>query len=821
MKIAALYPWGHLKGERQAGASQRFGLMLDHLAAQGAEIRVLTPGGWHDFEKAGITYLSLKSSPRDKRRLAIAHACFRLFTLVATLGRVGSDDFMLWYHLEWRLRSSFQPRLKDVIQWADVVMVEYTFWAGAADRYRRPGTPLIVSNYDVLSHQVRPRLLRALTEAIERGGLRRADKAICVSADDQRVFRSWGVETEVIPHAADLAAAYQRSAVPDSGGLDQRKICLFVGSNFEANIRAVDAIRRVAQVTRERYGPEFCEFIVVGGCALPERSINFEALGIVGRERLDELYRIAAVVVVPLPFGTGSSVKTIEAMAYGRAVLGTTVAFRGYPTKSGIDCEIEDNLETYPERLAELLTDDTRRQAIERNARAFAQRYDYHEVNQRYVGLIEAAVRDAAPVGRVAAAQTSTAQPAPLRGLETTTCRVCDSQDLRRVLDLGEQPWCNNFLREDQLGREPRYPLRLVRCDACGTAQLDYTVPKEVMFTDHTYLSGTTRTLSEHFLDVAIDVDGRFLGDVKGKSVLDIGSNDGTQLKHYKRLGYDVLGVEPAAKPSELARRDGIATVQKFFNRETARGLDRKFHVVNAAGVFFHLEELHSVTEGIKEVLRQDGVFVIQFLYMKSILENVAFDQIYHEHLLYYTLRTIDVLLKRHGLELFDAYLSPIHGGSVMGFATHTGGRAPTPRLQELRQREEAEGTNELTTYTAFAGRIARMKSETLNRLWTAKAQGKRIYGYGAPAKGNTLLNYFRIGTEVLDYLVEKNPLRRGLYSPGMHIPIVLENELRTHPNMYYVLAWNFRDEILQRNRRIIELGVEFYFPVIPKALTT
>jgi len=395
-------------------------------------------------------------------------------------------------------------------------------------------------------------------------------------------------------------------------------------------------------------------------------------------------------------------------------------------------------------------------------------------------------------------------------------CRICDSANLELAIDLGFQPWCNHFLRKEEIGKEPFYPLRVVYCHDCTAVQLDYTVPKEVMFSDHTYLSGMTRSLSEHFRAVAEEVDSRFFSSTKGKCVLDIGSNDGTQLKHFKALGYEVLGVESAKTPARIANEAGIPTINEFFNLDLSRRLGRKFHVINAAGVFFHLEELHPVTEGIRETLREDGVFVVQFLYMKRIVENCAFDQIYHEHLLYYNLQTIEVLLNRHGLAMFDAYLSPIHGGSMIGFVTHKGKRRPSARLQALRQAEQDKKSNEFSTYVEFARRIGQMKEENLAYLDNAKHQGKRIFGFGAPAKGNTLLNYFGIGTQYLDCLVEINELRRGLYSPGMHIPIVLETELQGLPDIYYVLAWNFKKEILAKNRHLLEKGVEFYFPVDP-----
>jgi len=396
-------------------------------------------------------------------------------------------------------------------------------------------------------------------------------------------------------------------------------------------------------------------------------------------------------------------------------------------------------------------------------------------------------------------------------------CRVCDSTNLELAIDLGQQPWCNHFLRKEDVGSEPYYPLRVVYCHDCCTTQLDYTVAKEVMFGNHTYLSGVTKSLSDHFKSIAIEVDQRFFCNTPGKTVLDIGSNDGTQLTHFKALGYDVLGIESSRTTARIANEAGIETVNEFFNFDLACRLRRKFQVINAAGVFFHLEELHSVTDGIREALNDDGVFVIQFLYMKRIVENLAFDQIYHEHLLYYNLQTIEVLLNRHGLAMFDAYLAPIHGGSMIGFVTHAGKQEPSARLQVLRQAELDNQSNDFEIYLAFAERIKQMKVENLAYLNAAKRQGKRIFGMGAPVKGNTMLNYFGVGTQYLDCLVEKNELRRGLYSPGMHIPILIEKELPEPPDIYYVLAWNFKKEILANNGDLIKRGVEFYFPVNPK----
>ena len=398
-------------------------------------------------------------------------------------------------------------------------------------------------------------------------------------------------------------------------------------------------------------------------------------------------------------------------------------------------------------------------------------------------------------------------------------CRVCDSQDLDLAVDLHDQPWCNNFLRKNEVGTEPFYPLRVVFCHHCHMPQLDFTVSKEVMFGNHTYLSGVTRTLNDHFKKVATDVDESFFRNHSHKRVLDIGSNDGTQLKHYQRLGYEVLGIESSKGTAEIANKVGVETLQEFVSGKLLSQLPQKFQVINAAGVFFHLEELHSITDGIRLALESDGVFVVQFLYMKRIVENRAFDQIYHEHLLYYNLETIETLLNMHGLSMFDAYLSPIHGGSIVGYVGPVGRDMPSQRLQSLRQEEAQRQSNEFSTYKKFYEQIKIMKAYNREFLERAKGQGKTIYGFGAPVKGNTLLNYFEVGPELLDCLVEKNELRRDLYSPGRHIPIAIERELESLPDIYYVLAWNFKEEILVNNRHLMDQGVEFYFPIDPSPI--
>jgi SAM-dependent methyltransferase len=336
------------------------------------------------------------------------------------------------------------------------------------------------------------------------------------------------------------------------------------------------------------------------------------------------------------------------------------------------------------------------------------------------------------------------------------------------------------------------------------------------MFSNHTYISGSTATLRNHFKETAGIIDGLLLAESTSRTCLDIGSNDGSQLLQYQNLGYNVLGVESSDNVAQIARDTGVPTVTDYFNLQCAQTIDRQFHVINASGIFFHLEELHSAAEGVRLCLRKDGLFVVQFLYMKKIVENLAFDQIYHEHLLYYTIKTITTLLNLHGLEPVDAYLSPIHGGSVILMASLKGVRSPSERLLNLIEEEKRAKTNELDFYADFAVNTNQLRTRILEFLDRTRSADKRVYGMGAPVKGNTLLNYCKIGTDYLDLLAEINPLRKGLISPGMHIPILMEDEIDVQPQVYFVLAWNFKNEILAKYRDLILKGIEFYFPINP-----
>jgi SAM-dependent methyltransferase len=393
-------------------------------------------------------------------------------------------------------------------------------------------------------------------------------------------------------------------------------------------------------------------------------------------------------------------------------------------------------------------------------------------------------------------------------------CRVCESSNVVKVLDLGRQPWCNNFLKKKEIGKEKKYPLILMYCNACSLAQLNHTVKKEVMFSDHTYLSGITKTLSDHFKGISIDLNKRFNKDNNNKSILDIGSNDGTFLKHFKKINWTILGIESSKKISKIANKNKIKTINKFFNFNLAKKINKKFDFINASGIFFHLEELHSFTKGVKLLLKADGIFIVQFLYMKSIVQNTAFDQIYHEHLLYYNLLTLQNLLNKYDLEIFDCKLEAVHGGQMNAYISHKNERKKSNRFMSALEKEIKSGCNKIEFYRKFKQKVEKLKSENIKFLKNAKKNKKVIFGIGAPAKGNTLLNYFDLNSNTISKLLEKNQMRKNLFAPGSHIPIVMENEEKNLPDIYYVLAWNFKKEILNNFKKRGISRSKFYFPI-------
>ena len=395
-------------------------------------------------------------------------------------------------------------------------------------------------------------------------------------------------------------------------------------------------------------------------------------------------------------------------------------------------------------------------------------------------------------------------------------CRSCGGDKVRIFLDLGDQPHCNRLLDpKGDVKAEKRYPLRAGFCEDCTLVQIDATIPKEDMFIDFPYVTGTTKTLVQHFNAAAERLAQTYKLSAQD-CVVDIGSNDGTWLRGFQKHGIRVLGVEPAPDIVALAITAGVPTLQRFFNEETAALIKTNAgsaKLITAAGVFFHLEELHSVTRGIKNLLAPDGIFVVQAIDLVGMVKNLAFDQIYHEHLCYYTLRSLQGLLARHGLEVVDYRNLPIHGGSMEVHCAHQGTRAVTDAVKQRLANEDAEGFGRYETYVTFAARVWDRKKELLAILEDYKRQGKVVHAFGAPAKGATLVNSFKIGRDLVAAAVERNPLKFGKLFPGAHFPI-LDEEKTPKADAYLMLAWNFLDEFLERERPYLEKGGAFILPV-------
>ena len=397
-------------------------------------------------------------------------------------------------------------------------------------------------------------------------------------------------------------------------------------------------------------------------------------------------------------------------------------------------------------------------------------------------------------------------------------CRCCGDRAVELVIDLTDQPHCNRLVRPDApADAEPRFPLRVGFCRVCTMVQIDHTIPKESMFSDYPYVSGTTKTLPAHFADTS-----RRIADAYGLGpkdlVVDIGSNDGTWLKQYAPFGCRVLGVEAAGNVADLAKAAGVPTWDRFFNETCANDIITEHgpaKIVTAAGVFFHLEELHSVVRGIEKLLTDDGVFVVQAIYLGGMVENTAFDQVYHEHLCYYTLRSLSELLERHGLEVFEATLVPIHGGTIEAHVARKGRRPIGGSVRAMQADEIRKGFGDTATYRNLAKAVLGLQEKLVGLLEAYRAAGKSVWAYGAPAKGATLLNSFGIGPTLVQKAVERNPMKVGLAIPGVRIPIA-EERAEEVPNAYLVLAWNFIDEFLKNPANIAFMrdGGEFIVPV-------
>lgn len=394
-------------------------------------------------------------------------------------------------------------------------------------------------------------------------------------------------------------------------------------------------------------------------------------------------------------------------------------------------------------------------------------------------------------------------------------CRICGGRDLVKVLDLGVMPPANAFLTRDELKKpEERFPLAVYFCNTCSLVQLLDVVDPEILFRDYDYLTSASKPLVDHFVASAAALRARFISSQNDFAV-EIGGNDGVLLgaivPHAR-----VLSVDPAANVATLAAARGVETLNDFFTSALAgrivaeRGVAQ---LVLANNVMAHIDNVADVFRGVHALLADTGAFVFEAHWVGNLINGGGFDQIYHEHLCYYSLTALMAAAKRAGLTIFDVELIPIHGASLRVYMGKT--QKATPRVRAFLAREKRLGLRRAATFARF-GRAVKESRATLKMLLASLTKkGKTIAGYGAPAKGNTLLNYYRIAPNLVRFITDTTPMKQGRYTPGTHIPVVAPEELSQRaPDYLLLLAWNYADAIIKKEKAFRDRGGKFIIPV-------
>jgi SAM-dependent methyltransferase len=398
--------------------------------------------------------------------------------------------------------------------------------------------------------------------------------------------------------------------------------------------------------------------------------------------------------------------------------------------------------------------------------------------------------------------------------MTTATCRFCGTPLETVFVDLGMSPLANSYVSPERANAmEPFYPLRALVCESCLLVQLEEFEAPEAIFSDYAYFSSYSTSWLEHSRRYVDQMTERWdLGT--DSHVVELASNDGYLLQYFIERGVPVLGVEPAANVASAAVKKGVPTVVEFFGVQTARALaeTRRADLLLGNNVLAHVPDLNDFVQGMKVMLNEGGVITMEFPHLLRLIEENQFDTIYHEHFSYFSFLTVSRVFAAHGLRLFDVEELPTHGGSLRIYAAHADDTQPeTERARELLRRERAAGLADVETYRSYAWRVQADKRQILGLLIDLKRQGKSIVGYGAPAKGNTLLNYCGVGTDFLDYTVDANPRKQGNLLPGTHIPIrPLEALRETRPDVVVILPWNLREEIVDQHAYVRDWGGRF-----------
>lgn len=401
-----------------------------------------------------------------------------------------------------------------------------------------------------------------------------------------------------------------------------------------------------------------------------------------------------------------------------------------------------------------------------------------------------------------------------------TGCRFCGSELDQVFLDLGLSPLANSYLKEEDLkAHEPQFPLRVFVCSECFLVQLEEWESPENIFGDYAYFSSYSESWLRHAKTYVGAMIERF-GIGPQSKVVEVASNDGYLLQYFVDRGVPVLGIEPARNVAMVARSRGIPTRADFFGEATARTLRReglRANLLIGNNVLAHVPNLNDFVKGLKILLADRGVITMEFPHLMRLCAECQIDTIYHEHFSYFSFLTVEKIFAAHGLTLFDVEELPTHGGSLRIYAQHdSSGRQPiSERVRELQEREIAAGFADLGGYLAFEERAMRTKQKLVEFLTNAKQAGKRVVGYGAPAKGNTLLNYCGITPDLVEYTVDRSPHKQGRFLPGTHIPIFEPERINvTKPDYILILPWNLKDEIINQLSFARDWGAQFVVPI-------